>query len=998
MASPRAVPTHRPESRDPRVPQKESHCVLTMLTEGSVSSRAACRCIVAIGALAICMIGAPAWAVFPHPIESADYDASQALFVDDELPLIEVTMDPGDLLGHLTDPWNNVESPGTVTWTSAGVTETLSDVGIRIRGNTARTAIKKPWKLSFNTFVPGRKFRGVEKLNINGMHNDPSIIRHKLISDLMLAMNVPASRATHVRLKINDGQSVDGVYIYVEHIDENFVDAWYGNAGGNLYKCLRKNGEIPDLAYIAPGTAETYRDLGGGEVYQEKLNADPDFTDLAEFIDFLNNTSDAVFEAEIESRFNVDTFLRVMAVDVVTGNWDDIWYGRNNYYLYHDPATDRFEFIPYDMDNTYGVDFFNKDWATRPYDTWGNASVLADRILAVPAYEAQYRRYLLHVVEAGEGPFTLARIEPFIDATHDLLKPYAFAGSFAGNMDWAFDNGKFTLSYTYPGFFRDWSSGWDWGLKPYIEERTDYLLAEVPVPAALPTIHINEALTINQSGLADEMGDRDDWIELYNSGSTTVDVGGMSLTDDPAITDRWSIPAGTTIAPGGFLTIWCDNEPLEGPLHATFKLDGDGESVTLYAPDGQQRVLVDFLQFPLQAPDLAYARVPDGSANAIWTTVPSPGATNVDGGNLPPFITDVDHLPLSPAQGEPTLITTDILDLDGAVATVNLIYDAGAGASILSMRDDGASGDGLAADGEYGATIPGFAAGTVVDYSIEATDDEGAVRVNPPGAPAASHSYVVEFVAPPLFINELMALNTSVIADEFGEFDDWIEIYNSSGLPFDLAGYALSDNPGNPGKFVFPAIPETVLPPGGFLLVWCDDDPTQGPLHTGFRLSANGEQLGLYASALNGNAPIDELSFGPQVENTSFGRDPDGAAMWVVFSEPTPGASNSSSISVDDIQAAPRFFVAAARPNPLRAITGTTLTWQLAARQHTRVVLFDVQGRLQATLVDRVLEAGTHTRQWDGRFSGGRMAPAGTYFMRLDAGGERRVHKLTIVP
>ena len=87
------------------------------------------------------------------------------------------------------------------------IDEMVSSVGIRPRGNTSRGATKKSWKLKFNEFVPGREFHGLEKLNINGEHNDVSIIRSKLAWDLYKEMGVPSPRASHVQFKIKTGRT-----------------------------------------------------------------------------------------------------------------------------------------------------------------------------------------------------------------------------------------------------------------------------------------------------------------------------------------------------------------------------------------------------------------------------------------------------------------------------------------------------------------------------------------------------------------------------------------------------------------------------------------------------------------------------------------------------------------------------------------------------------------------------------------------------------------------
>ena len=143
-----------------------------------------------------------------------------------------------------------------------------------------------------------------------------------------------------------------------------------------------------------------------------------------------------------------------------------------------------------------------------------------------------------------------------------------------------------------------------------------------------------------------------------------------------------------------------------------------------------------------------------------------------------------------------------------------------------------------------------------------------------------------------LAINEFMASNQSFGADENGEFDDWIEIYNGSTHAIDLAGYHVTDNLGDHSKYIIPSgfSSKTTVQPGGFILIWCDGTPDQGPLHTPFKLSASGEDIGLYDPT---GDVIEELTFGPQSGDISYGVLPDGGSTWQFFTTPTPGASNA---------------------------------------------------------------------------------------------------------
>ncbi len=145
-------------------------------------------------------------------------------------------------------------------------------------------------------------------------------------------------------------------------------------------------------------------------------------------------------------------------------------------------------------------------------------------------------------------------------------------------------------------------------------------------------------------------------------------------------------------------------------------------------------------------------------------------------------------------------------------------------------------------------------------------------------------------------LNELLASNQTIIADESGDFDDWVEIYNPGTDSVNLAGYFISDDAGNPQKWQIPAdypLATTILP-GGFLLFWFDDEPEEGPTHLPFKLNAAGEDVLISAPD---STLLDLTSFGQQVTDVSLARLPDGTGNWIISAGPTPGASNSAATS-----------------------------------------------------------------------------------------------------
>jgi hypothetical protein len=152
--------------------------------------------------------------------------------------------------------------------------------------------------------------------------------------------------------------------------------------------------------------------------------------------------------------------------------------------------------------------------------------------------------------------------------------------------------------------------------------------------------------------------------------------------------------------------------------------------------------------------------------------------------------------------------------------------------------------------------------------------------------PTPGKSNVPGTKPPPLFINEFLASNVSVNHDEFGEYDDWIEIYNAGSTPISLLGLYLTDDLNVPFHW---ACPDVTIPANDFLIIWCDEDTAQGELHADFKLSKSGEEIGLVTGS---GMVVDAYAFGVQADDISEGRWPDGTANWFFFQKPTPGAPN----------------------------------------------------------------------------------------------------------
>jgi len=143
---------------------------------------------------------------------------------------------------------------------------------------------------------------------------------------------------------------------------------------------------------------------------------------------------------------------------------------------------------------------------------------------------------------------------------------------------------------------------------------------------------VNEVMAKNTSGITDEMGEFEDWIELYNGGSAPVDLAGLYLTDALPPKELWKIPAGiseqTTILPNGYLSLIADGQPSGELLHTGFKLNKDGDQVALLKIVGLDTIVIDYLQFGAQTENVSWGRFPDGSDSLKFMPVSSPMEAN----------------------------------------------------------------------------------------------------------------------------------------------------------------------------------------------------------------------------------------------------------------------------------------------------------------------------------------------------------------------------------
>ena len=266
----------------------------------------------------------------------------------------------------------------------------------------------------------------------------------------------------------------------------------------------------------------------------------------------------------------------------------------------------------------------------------------------------------------------------------------------------------------------------------------------------------------------------------------------------------------------------------------------------------------------------------------------------------------------------------------------------------VQMFDDGAHGDGSAGDHVYGVQVT--ADGVIFEYYIYA-ENTVAGLFSPQRAEHEFHTLVMNIPLPQvgeIVINELMANNLQTAADNYGENDDWIELYNTTSHAIDLTGLYLSDDIALYTKWAIPV--NSVILPNSYLIVWADNDPSQIGLHTNFKLSSNGESL-FFSNGVN---LYDQVSFSLQSADISYARCPDAGVF--AFAAPTFNATNNCFAGIIEGSSNDLSIY----PVPFQE----SFTLRVTQEDAYELTVSDLQGRTVISTIFNAKEIQINSEQW----------------------------------
>lgn len=380
----------------------------------------------------------------------ANYDV---VYAQDEVKRIDVVIDPADWQAMLADrteafgPFNSglddflallgggspdewlLTRPDSIYRPCTLIFEgtTWWHAGVRLKGQSSLLfpwmmgIMKFPFRFDMDEFeneypeIRNQRFYGFKELSLANASMDNSVLREKVASDIFLEAGVPAPQTAFYRVYVDHGEGpiYFGLYTMVEVPREPMLESQFGDAGGNLYKAVYGEG----------ATWSVYDPTS----FEKKTNEDEDdWSDLEALFTALHapRGNPAAWRSGLEAVFDVDGFLRWLAVNTVIQNWDTYGNMPQNYFLYSDPSDGLLHWIPWDNNMALSgsgvglappltlcldAEEVNDDWPLIRY------------LIDDPVYNAIYVSY---VDDTIEGPFLVATQQQRLRDAHALISPY----------------------------------------------------------------------------------------------------------------------------------------------------------------------------------------------------------------------------------------------------------------------------------------------------------------------------------------------------------------------------------------------------------------------------------------------------------------------------------------------------------------------------------------------------------------------------------------------
>jgi hypothetical protein len=312
------------------------------------------------------------------------------------------------------------------TWFPADVTingETLGTIAVRKKGFLGSLDSQKPsLKLSFDRYVAGQRYHGLERMTLNNAKQDPALVKQCLGYQFMADAGIPAPRCNFAQVRVN-GQPLEirdvngglvssSIYVHVESVKPQFLERHFTDATGKLYE-----GSIADFTQFDSGDWR-------GSFEAKNAAALADTTELDALVDSVDNVAGLAFLFAADNVLDLEAFIRFWVAEGIVGHWDGYVNNQSNFWVYVNPPTGRMHFIPWGMDDILG----RGDPAFASGEDPINAPPLTpDSALARRFWEQPLLRSIILDIMGDmiQNDWDAARYQAELDRMETLLTPVA---------------------------------------------------------------------------------------------------------------------------------------------------------------------------------------------------------------------------------------------------------------------------------------------------------------------------------------------------------------------------------------------------------------------------------------------------------------------------------------------------------------------------------------------------------------------------------------------
>ena len=327
-------------------------------------------------------------------VPPAQAQSADALFASQTLQRVDLFLHGSDWLKLKADFSSNTYYPAELTLNG----QTAGIAGIRSRGRGSRSGTKPGLRVDFDRYQAGRTFLGLKSFILDNLTQDASGIHETVAAGFYARLGIPVSREIHTRLYVNN--EYVGVYVIIESVDKDLLARVFGAIGddtqndGYLYEFKYQD----EWRFTNLGTSlDPYKARFEATTHESKSDEDK-YRPIETLVRLTNDTPASGVPAAIGGLLDLPAFVRFVAAQNFLAETDGFLgaFGMNNFYLYRLENQNIHTLIMWDADNT----FYS---AELPINDWGAGTVLMDKLMSLPEYNALYKAEMTRAVELAEA-------------------------------------------------------------------------------------------------------------------------------------------------------------------------------------------------------------------------------------------------------------------------------------------------------------------------------------------------------------------------------------------------------------------------------------------------------------------------------------------------------------------------------------------------------------------------------------------------------------------